>query len=143
MGPPLTIYGDPANRFVAGFFGIPAMNFIEGVVEGGPAGPLFRGAGLEQALPASLSASLSGCNVALGVRSEHVVIDGAASTPGTARLLEPLGDVTLVHFDAGEGKSLVAKVAPSTQLAPGAPLKFRFAPEHCHLFDAASGQRRI
>ena len=50
---------------------------------------------------------------------------------------------SLVHFDAGEGKSLVAKVAPSTELAPGSPLKFRFAPEHCHLFDAASGQRQI
>jgi ABC-type sugar transport system ATPase subunit len=76
------------------------------------------------------------------VRSEHVVIDGAASTPGMARLLEPLGDTTLVHFDAGEGKSLVAKVAPGTELETGSPLKFRFAPEHCHLFDAASGLRR-
>jgi ABC-type sugar transport system ATPase subunit len=78
----------------------------------------------------------------LGVRSEHVLIDGAGANDGIARLLEPLGDVTLVHFDAGEGRSLVAKVAPSTQLAPGAPLKFTFAPEHCHLFDPTSGQRR-
>ena len=62
--------------------------------------------------------------------------------PGTARLLEPLGDVTLVHFDAAEGGSLVAKVAPDSQLAPGAPLRFRFLPEQCHLFDLASGQRR-
>ena len=64
-----------------------------------------------------------------------------ASTSGTARLLEPLGDATLVHFDAGQGKSLVAKVAPSTQLEPGSPLKFSFAPEHCHLFDANTGSR--
>jgi multiple sugar transport system ATP-binding protein len=143
LGTPLEIYNRPATRFVAGFFGTPTMNFLDGVVESGPAGPRFRGAGLEQALPGSLSTRLSGCSVALGVRSEHVVIDGAASTPGTARLLEPLGDVTLVHFDAGEGKSLVAKVAPNSELAPGSPLKFRFAPEHCHLFDTASGMRQI
>ena len=143
LGTPLEIYNRPATRFVAGFFGTPTMNFLDGVVESGPAGPCFRGAGLEQALPASLSNSLRGCNVALGVRSEHVVIDGAASSPGTARLLEPLGDVTLVHFDAGEGKSLVAKVAPRTELAPGSPLKFRFVPEHCHLFDATSGLRQM
>ena len=120
------------------------MNFVEGVVEIAAAGAHFRGAGLEQALQASVSANLRGRNVVLGVRSEHVIIDGAAaSAPGTARLLQPLGDSTLVHFDAGAGRSLVAKVAPSTELAPGWPLKFCFAPEHCHLFDATSGQRQI
>ena len=140
LGTPLEIYNRPATRFVAGFFGTPTMNFLEGVVDGGAAGPLFRGGGLEVALPVSLSNGLHGREVALGVRSEHVLI-GAGSTSGTARLLEPLGDTTLVHFDAGQGKSLVAKVAPSTQLAPGAPLKFSFAPEHCHLFDANTGSR--
>jgi ABC-type sugar transport system ATPase subunit len=58
-------------------------------------------------------------------------------------MLQPLGDATLVHFDAEHGKSLVAKVEPSTKLAPGASLKFRFAPEHFHLFDATSGQRKF
>ena len=143
LGAPLEIYNHPATQFVAGFFGTPAMNFVDGVVEIGAAGARFCGAGLEQALPASVSANLCGRNVVLGVRSEHVVIDAAASTPGTTRLLQPLGDATLVHFDAGEGKSLVAKVAPSTKLAPGLPLKFRFVPEHCHLFDATSGHRQI
>jgi multiple sugar transport system ATP-binding protein len=143
VGTPLDIYNRPTTRFVAGFFGTPTMNFLEGVVDGGPAGPLFRGAGIELALPASLSEGLRGCNIALGVRSEHVVIDDGASATGIARLLEPLGDTTLVHFDAGEGKSLVAKVAPSTQLAPGSPLRFRCVPEHCHLFDTASNLRRV
>jgi ABC-type sugar transport system ATPase subunit len=118
------------------------MNFIEGMIEGGPSGARFRGPGIEQPLPANVSSDLNGCDVALGVRSEHVVIDGAAGIPGTARLLEPLGDVTLVHFDAAQGRSLVAKVAPGSQLAPGAPLSFRFLPEQCHLFDLATGQRR-
>jgi hypothetical protein len=70
-----------------------------------------------------------------------VVVNGASTGLGTARLLEPLGDVTLVHFDAGDGKSLVAKVPPSTELASGAPLRFTFAPEHCHLFDIGDGHR--
>lgn len=146
LGTPLEIYNRPASQFVAGFFGTPTMNFLEGVVEGGSSGPRFRGAGLEQALPATLPASLGGKSVVLGVRSEHVLINGAsgaAAASGTTRLLEPLGDVTLVHFDAGEGRSLVAKVAPSTELAPGSPLKFTFSPEHCHLFDPADGQRRV
>jgi multiple sugar transport system ATP-binding protein len=144
LGTPLEIYNQPSTQFVAGFFGTPTMNFVEGVVEIGAAGARFCGAGLEQELPAFASANLCGRNVLLGIRSEHVIIDGAAaSAPGTARLLQPLGDATLVHFDTGAGKSLVAKVAPSTELAPGLPLKFRFAPEHCHLFDPTSGQRQI
>jgi multiple sugar transport system ATP-binding protein len=142
LGTPLEIYNQPMTQFVAGFFGTPTMNFVEGVVEIGAAGARFCGAGLEQTLPASVCADLCGRNVVLGVRSEHVIIDGAAaSAPGTARLLQPLGDATLVHFDTEAGKSLVAKVAPSTELAPGLPLKFRFAPDHCHLFDATSGRR--
>jgi multiple sugar transport system ATP-binding protein len=144
LGTPLEIYNHPMTQFVAGFFGTPTMNFVEGVVGIGAAGARFYGAGLEQALPASFSANLCGRNVVLGVRSEHVIIDGAAaSAAGTARLLQPLGDATLVHFDAGEGKSLVAKVAANTELGPGLPLRFHFAPEHCHLFDAMSGQRQF
>ena len=142
LGTPLEIYNQPMTQFVAGFFGTPTMNFVEGVVEIGAAGARFCGAGLEQTLPASVCADLCGRNVVLGVRSEHVIIDGAAaSAPGTARLLQPLGDATLVHFDTEAGKSLVAKVAPSTELAPGLPLKFRFAPDHCHLFDATNSRR--
>jgi len=141
LGTPLEIYNQPMTQFVAGFFGTPTMNFIEGVVEIGAAGARFCGAGIE--LPVSVSGNLSGRSIVLGVRSEHVMIGGAdATAPGTARLLQPLGDATLVHFDTGQGTSLVAKVAPSTELAPGVPLKFRFATQHCHLFDAASGQRQ-
>ena len=51
LGTPLEIYDRPATQFVAGFFGTPTMNFLEGVVEAGPDGPRFRGAGLEQAVP--------------------------------------------------------------------------------------------
>jgi multiple sugar transport system ATP-binding protein len=144
LGTPLEIYDQPMTQFVAGFFGTPTMNFIEGVVEIGAAGARFCGAGIEQALPASVSGNLCGRSLVLGVRSEHVMIGGGESAaPGTARLLQPLGDATLVHFDTGEGKSLVAKVAPSTELAPGVPLTFRFAPGNCHLFDATSGQRQF
>jgi multiple sugar transport system ATP-binding protein len=142
LGTPLEIYNRPATQFVAGFFGTPTMNFLEGAVDAGPAGPLFRGAGVEQPLPASLPADLAGTQIVLGVRSEHVLINGTGAMPGTTRLLEPLGDVTLVHFEAESGKSLVAKVAANIQLQVGSPLKFGFAPEGCHLFDAATGLRR-
>jgi ABC-type sugar transport system ATPase subunit len=146
LGTPLEIYNRPATQFVGGFFGTPTMNFLDGSVEGGPDGPRFLGDGVEQALPETLPAAVRGKKVVLGVRSEHVLIDGAndrAAAQGTIHLLEPLGDATLVHFDAGDGKSLVAKVTPSMDLRLGSPLRFSFAPQHCHLFDSGVGRRRI
>ena len=51
VGTPLEIYNRPATRFVAGFFGTPTMNFLEGTVEVNGSGRRFRSAGIEQPLP--------------------------------------------------------------------------------------------
>ena len=96
----------------------------------------FRAAGLEQPLPDAVPADIAGRKVVLGVRSEHVLLGDGAALKGTVQLTEPLGDVTLVHFDYGQAIPLVAKAGPATGLQPGSTLSFRFAADHCHLFDA-------
>jgi ABC-type sugar transport system ATPase subunit len=141
IGTPLEIYNRPATQFVAGFFGMPTMNFLEGTVEVNGAGRRFRSAGLEQPLPDAVPAAVAGRPVVLGVRAEHVLIGNGAALRGTAQLTEPLGDMTLVYFDYGQSRPLVAKVGPSTPLQPGAALSFAFAADRCHLFDAAGGAR--
>jgi multiple sugar transport system ATP-binding protein len=141
VGTPLEIYNRPATQFVAGFFGTPTMNFLEGTVEVDAGGRRFRAAGIEQPLPDAVPADAAGRKVVLGVRSEHVLVGNGAPLRGTAQLTEPLGDVTLVYFDYGQSSPLVAKVGPATPLQPGSPLSFRFAPDRCHLFDAGSGER--
>jgi ABC-type sugar transport system ATPase subunit len=141
VGTPLEIYNRPATQFVAGFFGTPTMNFLEGTVESDAGGRKFRAAGIEQPLPDAVPAAVAGRKVVLGVRSEHVLIDNGAPLRGTAQLTEPLGDVTLVYFDYGQSSPLVAKVGPATPLQAGSALSFRFAPDRCHLFDAGTGMR--
>jgi multiple sugar transport system ATP-binding protein len=141
VGTPLAIYDRPATRFVAGFFGTPTMNFLDGTVEANGDGRAFRTAALAHPLPEEVPAELAGRNVVLGVRAEHVLIGNGGALPGTVQLIEPLGDATLVHFDDWHSHSLVAKVGAATSLKPGSPLFFRFAPEACHLFDAADGIR--
>ncbi len=136
VGTPLEIYNRPASRFVAGFFGTPTMNFVEGTVELNGSGRHFRAPGLEQPLPDAVPADLAGRTVVLGVRSEHVLVGDSAALKGTVQLTEPLGDVTLVHFDYGQAIPLVAKVGPTTTLQPGSGLSFRFATDYCHLFGA-------
>ena len=144
LGTPLDIYDKPATQFVASFFGTPTMNFLGGTMETDGSGVCFRNAHTRLSLPdlpGVRAASASAGEVLLGVRAEHVIIGDAGTSKGTARLLEPLGDATLVHFEAADGQSLVAKVSPATTVRPGALLTYGFDPEHCHLFDAASRAR--
>ena len=141
MGAPLEIYRRPATRFVAGFFGIPTMNFLEGEIGSSEGDGLeFQSSRVVQPLAVSTSSPAGGRTVTLGVRAEHVRLvpgDGA----GRVTLTEPLGDETLVYFEFGGAAPLVAKVDPDSPLRPGDPVAFDFDRDWCHLFDSESGAR--
>jgi len=143
VGAPLEIYRRPATRFVAGFFGIPTMNFLEGEVAAGGEGdgPAFRSTRVEQPLSASTPTDVAGRAATLGVRAEHVRLVPSDDGGGRVTLTEPLGDETLVFFEYGGAAPLVAKVDPDSPLGPGDPVAFEFDREWCHLFDAEGGAR--
>ena len=140
LGEPLEIYRKPATRFVAGFFGMPTMNFLEGEVAAADGGPLFTNAAIRVPLDATTPASLAGRKVVLGVRSEHVET-GTGTNSGEVRLIEPLGDASLVFFEFGDATRLVAKVDPDLEFKSNDKLTFEFDPGNCHLFDTESGVR--
>ena len=144
VGAPLEIYRRPATRFVAGFFGIPTMNFLEGEVvaaAGGGDGLEFRSTRVAQPLAASTPSEAAGGTATLGVRAEHVRLSPSGDGAGRVTLTEPLGDETLVFFEFGGAAPLVAKVDPDSPLGPGDPVAFDFDRDWCHLFDAGSGAR--
>jgi len=134
VGPPLVLYNDPVNRFVAGFFGVPAMNFLEGELADGrfTAAPISVPAGLRRAVgPATL-----------GVRPEHVrVTSGDEGWPATVNLVEPLGDETLVFLDHGGPASLIAKMHADEPIAAGDRRRFTFNPDKLLCFDGGTGER--
>jgi len=139
VGPPLSVYSDPANRFVAGFFGVPAMNFVDGEVG---AGGQFQAPGITLELGAR--APVPGSRVALGVRPEHVRLAGdGAGWPAAVSLLEPLGDETLVFLDYGGPASVVAKVDAEAKVAVGDRRRFTFRPDRVVFFDGATGERAL
>ena len=140
LGEPLDIYRRPASRFVAGFFGMPTMNFIDGRIAATDGSPQFVGDAISVALHPDLPASLNDRQVTLGVRSEHV-LTGDGSSDGRVQLIEPLGDATLVFFDYGGATRLVAKVDPDKPYQPGDALSFSLDRAHCHLFDFETGAR--
>ncbi|MBI4608045.1 MAG: ABC transporter ATP-binding protein [Candidatus Rokubacteria bacterium] len=145
VGPPLAIYNEPANRFVAGFFGVPAMNFVDGELREDGGRLRFEAPALS--VPLAGRAAPAGRGAALGVRPEHVrLADGEGATPGpswpaTVSLTEPMGDETLVFLDYGGPVSLVAKVDAEEKVAAGDRRRFGFNLDRLRFFDAATGER--
>ncbi len=97
---PANIYNKPRNRYVAGFIGSPAMNFIEGTLTDG----MFEAEGFKAPLAGYAWAEGSAPGngpVTLGLRPEHILTEdqvsgGTLSTTVTADLVEPMGADTLV-----------------------------------------------
>ena len=135
VGTPTEIYDRPANIFVAGFIGSPAMNLVPGAIENGVfSAPGLRIAGLPQ-VPAG--------KITLGFRAEDaaVVADGG-NVEGAIFTIELLGDETMVSIRSGD--ALVAvKAGKSYSADIGQPVRFDVPARACHLFDAQSGQRLI
>jgi sn-glycerol 3-phosphate transport system ATP-binding protein/multiple sugar transport system ATP-binding protein len=137
-GAPLEIYGAPATRFVAGFLGSPAMNFLEGELASGGGQWLVRGAGgLAVPIdPARFGALEAGRAVALGVRP-HDVEPGEGGAALEVAIVEALGAESHAHGTLA-GAPFVARFEASTRLAKGerVPVAFR----EVHLFDRESGK---
>ncbi len=140
VGAPLEIYRKPASQFVAGFFGMPTMNFLSGKVESRGGTLVFCSGKVEQPLPASVPPATAGRSVVFGVRAEHVIV-GRGDTAAQVKLVEPLGDGTLVFCEFGGESMLVAKVDSEAEMTSGMKLNVSFDAARCHLFDATSGAR--
>jgi lactose/L-arabinose transport system ATP-binding protein len=134
VGKPLDLYNNPDNRFVAGFIGSPAMNFVSGVV--GAGGVVTKG--LAQAVATKVALPGAGAEVTVGLRPQHLKI-GAGDTH-RVELTEALGGVSYVHLTAPTGEKLVVERHDQVSLAPGAMVGLGFDAGDALLFDA-SGQR--
>lgn len=134
VGSPLDIYGDPVSHFVADFFGSPSMNLISGGVarEGGRA--RFQAPGLTVELPAPLSQAPAG-QATLGFRPEHLAVSqNGGIFRSEVRLVEPLGKDTLLYFDRGAERPLIAVVEGTRSYREGDSLGVSVDPERLYLF---------
>jgi multiple sugar transport system ATP-binding protein len=137
---PETVYERPANQFVAGFIGSPAMNFFP--VEWLEERTILSQGGAVLPLDGEPASRLRQAGSAVvGIRPEHfdVAADMAEGIAVNVKLVEPLGSDTLIHFDLA-GVSAIARVDPSLRPKVGDRLGLRPQPGKTHLFDAANGQ---
>ncbi|MBB5209555.1 ABC transporter ATP-binding protein [Chiayiivirga flava] len=141
---PMALYERPANVFVAGFLGSPAMNFLRGRV--GADGVFDSDAGTialgdVARLPAGVA---PGRELVLGLRPEHLQLESGADTrariDAVLETVEPLGNEMFLNLRLG-GNELVARVPPATLPEPGAALRLFFDPARLHAFDAATETR--
>ncbi|TCB56468.1 ABC transporter ATP-binding protein [Rhizobium leguminosarum bv. viciae] len=123
LASPAEIYRRPANLFVAGFIGAPAMNFAEGRIEHGSGALVFRSKDLTVDLSAySFRAGAAEGPATLGFRPEHLVLAGATSglptIPGRVSVVEPMGSDAVVWFDWAD-QSLSLRLMGDVTLQPG------------------------
>jgi len=147
IGPPQELYHSPRTRFVAGFIGSPAMNFLPCRLEQNGAGMSVRFTeALSFPVPESRAAHYQphvGKQLVFGLRPEHITdprnqdrTDRHEFTV-TADVVEPMGMETLVYFRVN-GDEVCARVDPSTAAEPGRPVKLSADLSHLHLIDPAS-----
>ena len=134
IGAPLELYDRPANRFVAGFIGSPAMNFLPGRASGGRVAVV--GSDYSVAAGSRLEENRE---VVLGIRPEHLEI-AAEGFEAEVVVVEPTGSETQVFARLG-GQEIAAVFRERHEFVPGQRIRLRPRADCLHLFDPSSGQR--
>jgi len=144
-GSPLDLYDHPANQFVAGFIGSPAMNFLPGTLRRNG-----HGARVELADGTHLDAPLhaggeDGQSVVYGTRLEHLTLvgnNGGGAISAKVTVLEPTGMDTFVAC-RHEGADLSAVFRERHDFTPGTVIHLQPDLQRAHLFDANTGRALV
>ncbi|MDH7571894.1 MAG: TOBE domain-containing protein, partial [Armatimonadota bacterium] len=145
---PLNLFNNPANLFVAGFIGSPAMNFIPCMLEGDATGVYANAESFRVRIPDSkvkqsdALAGYIGKEVIFGVRPQHIYDKHLSLVPATPEntvravvdVSEPMGSIVTLYLTAGR-HAIVAEVDAETKAQDGAPVEVVFDMEKTHLFD--------
>ncbi|MEX2375036.1 MAG: ABC transporter ATP-binding protein, partial [Dehalococcoidia bacterium] len=137
VGTPLELYNRPANKFVASFIGSPAMNFVTAQVSGGGG----QRAEVEIQGCGSISLTTRGGDVGdareLGIRPEHIKLvsagTDASALPGTIRIVERLGNSTILYVDTPAGQ-LVVEEDGALEAQIGESVELVLSSDRAHLF---------
>ncbi|HEV7874450.1 MAG TPA: sn-glycerol-3-phosphate ABC transporter ATP-binding protein UgpC [Enterovirga sp.] len=138
VGAPLELYDRPANLFVAGFIGSPAMNFLSGKIRTNGTATFVGNGGLEIPLGSAPPAS-DGRPIIIGIRPEHFTVapDGV---PVEVVVVEPTGSETLLAVRAG-GHDMTCLFRDRVLPSPGETIRIRPVPDLVHVFDEQTGLR--
>ncbi|WP_415403781.1 ABC transporter ATP-binding protein [Tateyamaria sp. SN3-11] len=137
VGSPMTLYQDPDNKFVAGFIGSPAMNFVGGVAEaGGVRVPALSDA----VIPTSVALPAAGSAVTVGIRPQDMELT-AAPSPIKLDIRERLGGVAYDYLNTPTGERLVVESKGDLAMEEGTEVSVTFDEPRTMFFDATNEAR--
>ncbi len=141
VGDPLSLYDEPANLFVAGFLGSPAMNFLDASIKrNGGAPSAVTADGTMLPLPANAGGQ-DGQAVVYGIRPEHLdLTDAGGALAAEVGVVEPTGAEILV-FARLAGQEIAVVFKERHRFQPGDKINLTPHTGTVHLFDKGSGQR--
>ncbi len=134
VAPPLEVYNNPCNRFVAGFIGSPAMNFFKAEITDGQI--LSAGGRLE------INGVADGMYT-LGIRPEDILVRERGQFICSVEVVETLGNEKVVIGIAGSGEQVTARCRPEIDIHPGGELRFDIDMTNAHLFAADGVESKI
>ncbi len=157
---PMELYDHPANKFVAGFIGSPAMNFVTGTITNSQPLQFVASEGsFTLEIPPSLASRIDGLvgkKVTVGIRPEDVsvapssgpalfagestIVDPPTLAPARLDIVEALGNEVFVYATVG-AFTLTARIAPRPLPKIGEPVTLAFDLAKAHLFDEQTGER--
>jgi lactose/L-arabinose transport system ATP-binding protein len=136
VGAPMDLYRDPDNKFVAGFIGSPAMNFVDGMVKGGS----VDAPGLGAQFAGLVSTAYEGKSLSVGARPEHITIDPSGDSH-TVEMTESLGGVSFAYLSGKTGERIVVEERGDVRSEEGATVGIQIETSRIYLFDAETEQR--
>ncbi len=135
---PMQIFERPADTYVAGFIGSPAMNFLAGELTGGGQAVRLQ-AGPVIAFADGRRGGTDGQKLTIGIRPEHLQ-QQTGGVPVVLELVEPLGSETVLHGRLPGGEALTARF-PTQAVPAGEAMEVTLPAASLHVFDAATGKR--
>ena len=137
VGSPIELYERPRNRFVAGFIGSPAMNFLDAELTSRGDGSELRMGSTTIRTGLIQGAAKAGFPATFGIRPEHIAVAGEddAHIAGRVEIVEKLGAESVVYCQTdASAEPLVVRAPPKLPLVTGDRVHLRFDLEHMHLF---------
>ena len=140
-GGPMELYNNPNNLFVGGFIGSPKMNFINTKILSSNTKStkvdLFGSSDI--IIPKTSKTSISGDQVTLGVRPEHLLVNKKSSSSWESKVfvVEKLGSGTFLYLEK-EGEPLVVETEGDSKIKVGDTVKVGVDADKCHLFDSSN-----
>jgi lactose/L-arabinose transport system ATP-binding protein len=138
VGAPLELYHNPDNRFVAGFIGSPAMNFVSGAVD--KAG-VVRAEGLGGTLNTNVALPGSGASVTVGLRPQHLRLSEGATH--RVDMTEALGGVSFIHLSAETGEKIVVEMHDDPSIRTGDKVGLALDTEQAMFFADDEAAKRL